>query len=151
MFVSTWIFGFCFEAFFTWSMWSTAVSVAPLVSCWTRPAVVVCTKVTSLSEMPAVLSTMRVMTSAKPPGSCTPIFLPFRSARVLTLGPTAKDTSTLGAYEYTTFTSAPFAMASITGSDDVPARSIAPEAEARSEPTPPSKRMSSTVRFSSLK
>src|SRR5712692_9520453 len=28
---------------------------------------------------------------------------------------------------------------------------MAPEAEARSEPTPPSKRMSSTVRFSSLK
>src|SRR5256885_2670518 len=42
-------------------------------------------------------------------------------------------------------------MASMTGSLDVPARSIAPEADARNEPTPPSKRMSSTVRFSSLK
>src|SRR2546430_1727273 len=48
-------------------------------------------------------------------------------------------------------TSAPLAMASTTGSAEVPARSIAPDAEARSDPTPPSKRTNSTVRFSSLK
>src|SRR5438309_5250746 len=48
-------------------------------------------------------------------------------------------------------TPAPLAMASTTGSAEVPARSMAPDAEARSDPTPPSKRTSSTVRFSSLK
>ena len=77
--------------------------------------------------------------------------LPLRSAIVLIFGPTANDTSTFGAYEYTILTSAPFAMPSMTGSLDVPARSIAPEAEARREPTPPSNRMSSAVRFSSRK
>ena len=106
---------------------------------------------TSFASIPAFFRMIRLMTSAKPPASCTPIFLPFRSAIVLIPGPTANDTSTFGAYEYTIFTSAPLAIASRTGSLDVPARSIAPDADARSEPTPPSNRTSSTVRFSSRK
>ena len=151
MFTRTEMPGFAFCTVLVWSMCRTAVSVAPAVSCWTRPAVVVWTNVTSFGSRPAFFSTMRVMTSAKPPGSWTPIFLPFRSARVLMPGPTTNETSTAGAYEYTTFTSAPLAMPSMTGSAEVPASVMPPEAEARSEPTPPSKRTSSTVRFSSLK
>ena len=69
MFASTEMVGFAFCAILVWSMCSTAVSVAPAVSCWTRPAVVVWTNVTSLGSMPAFFRTMRVITSANPPGS----------------------------------------------------------------------------------
>ena len=151
MFARTVIWAFCFCTVLIWSMCRTAVSVCPVARAATRPAVVVVTNCTSLASIPAFLRMIRLITSAKPPASWTPIFLPLRSAIVLIPGPTANDTSTFGAYEYTILTSAPFAIASSTGSLDVPARSIAPDADARNDPTPPSNRISSTVRFSSLK